>query len=336
MKIIFLGTPQFAVPSLEHLVAQPDIDVVAVVTQPDKRRGRGNQMMPSPVKMVAEQHQLPVWQPRRIKKDAETLDQLRQAQVDAFVVVAYGQLLSQEILDQPRLGCINAHGSILPRYRGAAPMQWCLYHGETETGITTMLMDAGMDTGAMLLTDTVPIGVLDTALDVAKSLSEMAADLLVKTLHGLNLKTLTPIPQDEMQATYAPLIQKNDYTLDWSRRAIALHNQIRGFYPNCVTSFRNQLLKIQETVPLSSALDALPQEFHDVDAMARVLTQTTDKSLTQPGTVVEVVKNAGPLVATGDGLLLLRRVQPSGKRSQSGWDFANGSRLTVGEVLGLR
>jgi len=142
MKLVFFGTPQFAVPSLETLLARADMEVVAVVTQPDKRRGRGNQLIPSPVKAVAEQHQIPVWQPRRIKTDAETLANLDAVHADAFVVIAYGQLLSQKILDMPRWGCINAHGSILPRYRGAAPIQWSLYHGEVETGVTTILMDA--------------------------------------------------------------------------------------------------------------------------------------------------------------------------------------------------
>jgi len=151
MKVIFFGTPQFAVPSLENLLNHPDFEVVAVVTQPDKRRGRGNELIPSPVKNVALAHQLPVWQPQRVKKDPETRNLLRQAQADAFAVVAYGQILSQEILDMSKLGCINVHGSLLPKYRGAAPIQWCLYNGEMETGIATMLMDAGMDTGAMLL-----------------------------------------------------------------------------------------------------------------------------------------------------------------------------------------
>jgi methionyl-tRNA formyltransferase len=337
MKIIFFGTPHFAVPSLERLIAESDLDVVAVVTQPDKRRGRGNQMIPSPIKTVATQHQLPVWQPQRLKKDSETLNQLRQAQADAFVVVAYGQILSQEILDQPRLGCINAHGSILPRYRGAAPIQWCLYHGESETGITTMLMDAGMDTGAMLLTATRPISLLENALDLAKALSEMAADLLIETLHGLNQQTITPIPQDNSQATYAPLIQKADYQIDWSRGAIALHNQIRGFYPNCVTNFRGQSLKIQETLPLKIVpdiiLEAMPEELRYLERMGRELIQRVTEETWQPGMIVEVIKNAGPVIATGDGLLLLRTVQPSGKRSQSGWDFANGSRLDIGEML---
>ena len=144
MRIVYFGTPQFAVPSLQTLIAHPDFEVVAVVTQPDKRRGRGKQVMPSPVKAIATEANRPVWQPARIKKDAETLETLAAAQADAFVVVAYGQILSAQILALPRLGCVNSHGSLLPQYRGAAPIQWSLYHGEPTTGVTTMQMDAGM------------------------------------------------------------------------------------------------------------------------------------------------------------------------------------------------
>ncbi|MEB3335835.1 MAG: methionyl-tRNA formyltransferase, partial [Leptolyngbyaceae bacterium] len=206
MRVIFFGTPHFAVPSLERLIADPECEVLAVVTQPDKRRGRGNQLDPSPVKAIALAHNLPVWQPKSIKKSDETLTQLAESQADAFVVVAYGQILSQRILDMPKLGCINAHGSLLPKYRGAAPIQWSLYHGEAETGITTMLMDAGMDTGPMLLKASTPIGLLDQAQELAQRLAALSADLLVETLLKLEQQTIQPIPQDPDQATYAPLI----------------------------------------------------------------------------------------------------------------------------------
>lgn len=335
MKIVFLGTPQFAVPSLERLIHHPEIEVMAVVTQPDKRRGRGNQLIPSPVKSLAVEHQIPIWQPRRIKKDTETLEALRQFRADAFVVVAYGQILSQDILDMPRLGCINGHGSLLPKYRGAAPIQWCLYDGAVETGITTMLMDAGMDTGPMLLKAATPIELLDHALDLAKSLSVITADLLVETLLGLNHQTITPEPQDNEQATYAPLIQKEDYELDWSRSAIALHNQIRGFYPNCVTRFRGADLKIKATVPLAPPPPfVLPSPYQHLKAEADALTQSVADQSLEPGTLVAILKNEGPVVQTGDGFLLLLELQMAGKRSQSGWDFANGTRLAVGELLG--
>jgi len=332
MRLVFFGTPQFAVPSLERLLSQSGVEVLAVVTQPDKRRGRGSELMPSPVKAIALQHSLPIWQPARIKKDAETLDNLRRTQADAFIVVAYGQILSPEILEMPRLGCINAHGSLLPKYRGAAPIQWSLYHGERETGITTMLMDAGMDTGPMLLKATTPIGEFENAQDLAKTLAAQAADLLIDTLLGLDQGTIQPIPQDDAQATYAPLIQKQDYLLDWNRGAIALHNQVRGFYPNCLTHFRGQPLKVLSTVPLTASPNVM------IPASIQALQADWQPHLAAPkapGTIVGLLKNHGVLVTTSDGLLLLLTVQPAGKRPQSSWDWANGARLAIGDALSL-
>ncbi|NJP08128.1 MAG: methionyl-tRNA formyltransferase [Leptolyngbyaceae cyanobacterium RU_5_1] len=330
MNIVFFGTPEFAVPSLERLLNHPQFNVLAVVTQPDKRRGRGNQLTPSPVKAIALSHQVRVWQPKSVKKNVETLDHLRSRQADAFVVVAYGQILSQAILDMPRLGCINAHGSRLPKYRGAAPIQWSLYSGEPETGITTMLMDAGMDTGSRLLEVRTAIALLENAHDLAARLATLSADLLVETLLNLEQGILQPIPQDNAQATYAPLIQKADYRLDWSRSAIALHNQIRGFFPNCLTEFRGDLLKIMATAPLGPAHWAnLPSEIRVLESDWASLSQTP----AQPGEIVAIAKGLGPIVQTGDGLLLLREVQPPGKRPQPGSDFANGSRLAIAERL---
>ncbi|MDB9306217.1 methionyl-tRNA formyltransferase [Nodularia spumigena CS-591/12] len=330
MKIVFFGTPDFAVPTLEKLLNQPDFQVLAVVTQPDKRRERGNKLIPSPVKTVAINHNLPVWQPQRIKKDTETLTQLRECDADVFVVVAYGQILSPEILDMPKLGCVNVHGSILPKYRGAAPIQWCLYNGETETGITTMLMDAGMDTGAMLLKATTPIALLDNAQDLAQRLCVMGGDLLVETLRKLESQEIAPVPQDDSAATYAPLIQKHNYTLDWSKSAIQLHNQIRGFYPNCTATFRDQGIKIIASVPLGDAYGYEP-----TPELTEIYQKLPDLSTISgsPGQVVSIAKGIGAIAQTGEGLLLLREVQLAGKRPQSGWDFVNGNRLTLGEVF---
>ncbi|WP_414544087.1 methionyl-tRNA formyltransferase [Nostoc sp. CCY0012] len=331
MKIVFFGTPQFAVPTLEKLLNRPEFEVLAIVTQPDKRRERGNKLIPSAVKNVALTHDLPVWQPQRIKKDAETLALLQQSGADAFVVVAYGQILSPEILDMPKLGCINVHGSILPQYRGAAPIQWCLYNGERETGITTMLMDAGMDTGAMLLKATTPIGLLDNAPDLAQRLSMIGGDLLVETLLQLERQEITPVSQDNSAATHAPLIKKQDYGLDWSKSAIQLHNQIRGFYPNCVATFRNQTLKITASLPLGDTYGyELTPELIEISQKLPDLSTISGSS----GEVVSIAKGLGAIAHTGEGLLLLTEVQLAGKRPQSGWDFVNGNRLTVGEVLG--
>jgi methionyl-tRNA formyltransferase len=329
MRIIFFGTPTFAIPTLEKLLANPAFEVVGVVTQPDKKRGRGSQLVPSPIKELATKHQLPVWQPARIKKDPETIESLRALEADIFVVVAYGQILSQEILDIPKSGCVNVHGSLLPLYRGAAPIQRCLTDGVKVTGITTMLMDAGMDTGAMLLKYETAVSLWDDANGLAIKLAIEGADLLVETL--VNLDRITPTPQAHLETIAAPPIQKSEYQIDWTRSSISLHNQIRGFYPNCVTTFRAQPLKVMETIPLSAevAADLAPE-------LQKLLPEilNLDLGTSVPGTVAKILKGWGPIVQTGSGCLLLREVQLAGKRPQSGTDLVNGMRLTVGEVLG--
>jgi methionyl-tRNA formyltransferase len=328
MRIVFFGTPQFAIPTLERLLAESQIQVVGVVTQPDKNRGRGNQLSPSPIAKVALAHQIPILQPARIKKDPETIAALRDLGADIFVVVAYGQILSQEILDLPKAGCINVHGSLLPEYRGAAPIQRCLTDGATRTGITTMLMDAGMDTGAMLLKYETPVDLFDNADRLAAKLAVEGARLLVETIYSLD--RITPISQEHSAATAAPPIQKSEYTIDWTRSNISLHNQIRGFYPNCVASFRAQPLKIITTAPLGAEFAAeLPPE------MQKLLPElaSLDFSSSVPGTVVKIAKGLGPIVQTGSGCLLLQEVQLAGKRPQSGTDLVNGQRLAIGEIL---
>ncbi len=328
IKLIFWGTPQFAVPSLQRLLKEPDFEVLGVVTQPDKLRGRGKQLTPSPVKQVALDHGLQVWQPSRVKKDEQTLAELRSRQADAFAVVAYGQLLSQEILDMPRLGCINAHGSLLPQYRGAAPIQWSLYHGDSVTGITTMLMDIGMDTGPMLLKESISVGLLEDAVEVGARLSEVSADLLVETLQKLHQGLIEPIPQDNALASSARLITKSDFVLDWTQPAIALHKQVRAFVPNVVAQFREQPIKILKTVPLvQDCLDKLPMEFQPL------LQTISTLDVQEIGQIVYLAKPYGPVVQTGKELILLQTVQLSGKRPQSGWDFVNGLRLQVGDIL---
>ncbi len=330
MQVIFFGTPQFAVPTLQKLLDNPDFKVVGVVTQPDKRRGRGKQLIPSAVKKVALEHDLLVWQPKKIKKAQKTLSELRETQADAFVVAAYGQILSPEILSMPKLGCINVHGSILPQYRGAAPIQWSIYHGDNQTGITTMLMDEGMDTGAMLLKAVTPIGLLDNAHQIAEKLAQQGAELLIETLRRLELEDILATPQNPTEATYAPLIKKSDYEIDWSKSAIAIHNQVRGFYPNCVTNFRDQSLKVMTTIPLAETYwESLPPGLKPLKEQSTNLLTLQGK----PGEIVSTLKNFGPVIQTGEGLLLLQEVQLSGKRRQSGWDFVNGTRVEVGEIL---
>lgn len=330
MKVIFFGTPDFAVPTLEALLQYPEIDIAAVVTQPDKPKGRGKKLIPSPVKEVATDNDLPVLQPKRIKKDQAALQQLRNFKADAFVVTAYGQILSTEILEMPRLGCINVHGSILPQYRGAAPIQWSLCQGETEVGVTTMLMDAGMDTGAMLEKATTSVALLDNAETVGERLAKIGGELLVQTLFRWEKGEIEAMPQDDSFATYAPLIQKSDYVLDWSKSAIALHNQIRGFYPNCTTTLRGETIKILATVPLGEVYwSQLPDQYQPLIQQWDNLATETGEA----GELVAIVKKFGAIAQTGTGLLLLSQVQRSGKRPQSGWDFVNGMRLAQGETF---
>ena len=330
MQVIFFGTPQFAVPTLKALIEHPDFEVIAVVTQPDKRRGRGSQTIPSAVKKVAVEHNITVWQPKSVKRNHETLERLQQAEADVFVVIAYGQLLSQEILEMPKLGCINVHGSLLPQYRGAAPIQWSIYHGDSETGITTMLMDRGMDTGDMLLKAETPIRLLDNTVDLAIALADRGANLLIETLQKLAAGTIAPIPQNDAEATYARLIEKSDYLINWDRDAWSIHNQVRAFYPNCITTFREQTLKVKATVPLIEAkLDLLPPEYENIKQQWQHIASLSRKN----GEVVTTLKNFGAVVQTGMGFLLLTQLQLAGKKTQSGWDFVNGMRVKTGEIL---
>ncbi len=335
LNVVFFGTPQFAVPCLEALLRDDRFEVMGCVTQPDKRRGRGGKTTPSPVKAVALEQGLTVWQPPRIKKDPETLGQLDALQADVFVVVAYGQILSKQILDMPRLGCVNVHGSLLPEYRGAAPIQWSIVHGKPETGVTTMQMDEGMDTGDMLLVSKMPIGPEDTAWTVAEQMSALGAETLVKTLVALGAGTVTATPQNSEAATYAPLIKKEDYGLDWSKSALALHNQVRGFYPSCSGSFRGDAIKVLETLPLDQPELAWSGGCKAAfETWAKVSEQTQPEGLGQtPGQIIAVLKGVGAVVQTGAGPLLLRQVKPAGKKAMSGGDFVNGLRVEQGEMF---
>jgi len=310
MRVVFFGTPDFAVPSLEKLLSEPGFEVVGVVSQPDTRRGRGNQVTPSPVKAatIAKNPKLRIWQPDRMKKDQQVLEELVATNADVFVVVAYGQILSKKILNMPRYGCINVHGSLLPKYRGAAPIQWAIANGESMTGVTTMQMDAGIDTGAMLLKAELEILPEDNTDTLSTKLANLGADLLIDTLSSLD--TIKPEPQDDALSCYSPMIGREDWQLDWSKESITLHNRIRAFYPNCYTDFRGQRLKITKSEVIESA-----------------------DNLDNIGKIVEILKGKGFGLQTGKGLLLITEVQPAGKKLQSGWDFVNGARIAIGESL---
>jgi len=305
MKVVFFGTPEFAVPTLQRLLQETA--VLAVVTQPDRPAGRGSKLTPSPVKRLAQQAGIPIYQPERLRKDEVTLQHLTDLNADFFVVVAYGQILSPRVLAIPQSGCINVHGSLLPKYRGAAPVQWAIYHGETVTGITTMLMDKGLDTGPMLLKRTLPITPTMNSEDALQELSQLGAALLMETL--TQFSTLTPEPQQEALSSYAPLITAADVVMDWSKSAQQLHQQLRAFYPQVHTYFRGERLKILAGQPMPELTAA------------------------SPGHITQLVRGQGFQVSTGLGELLITQVQPPGKRVQSAWDYVHGFRLQIGDVL---
>src|SRR4051812_27578517 len=244
MRLVFLGTPAFAVPTLERIV-EAGHEVVMVVTQPDRPRGRGGKSAAPPVKEAALRLGLPVYQPERVRRP-EAVERLRQRAVDAMVVVGYGQIIPQVVIDLAPVGIINVHASLLPKYRGAAPIQWAIVNGETRTGVTTMRIDAGLDTGDMLLKAETEIDPEETAVELGKRLAVLGADLLVQTLSGLAACSIVPEKQDNAQATYAPLIKKEDGRLDWSQSALAIHNRVRGLqpWPGAFTTFRGQPLHI--------------------------------------------------------------------------------------------
>ncbi len=306
MRLVFLGTPVFAVPSLEKLVAVGR-RVIAVVTQPDRPRNRGQRDAPPPVKEAALRFGIPVHQPERIRRP-EALELIRSLAPDAMVVIGYGQIIPQSIIDIPPLGIVNVHASLLPKYRGAAPIQWAIVHGETRTGVTTMRIDAGLDTGDMLLDRETAIGPEETAIELGARLAAMGADLLIETLDGLEAGVAAPRKQDPAQASYAPLLKKEDGLIDWRQPAEAIHDRVRGLqpWPGAYTAFRGQTLRVWRT-----RVTALPPG--------------------QPGRFA----NLKPLtVGCGLGALELIEVQLEGRRRMSGADFANGHRLTESDVLG--
>src|SRR3954453_12948242 len=244
MRLAFLGTPAFAVPTLERIV-EAGHQVVSVLTQPDRPRGRGQQPAAPPVKEAALRLGLPVYQPERVRRP-EAVEHLRGFGVDAMVVVGYGQIIPQVVIDLAPLAIINVHASLVPKYRGAGPIQWAIVNGETRTGVTTMRINAGLDTGDMLLKAETEIGPGETAVELGARLAPLGADLLIETLKGLAAGTIVPEPQDDAQATLAPILKKEDGRIDWSRPAAEIHNRVRGLlpWPGGYTSFRGQILHV--------------------------------------------------------------------------------------------
>jgi methionyl-tRNA formyltransferase len=243
--LVFCGTPAFAVPTLEKLV-ETGCHIQLVVTQPDRPKGRGLELVPSPVKQRAVQLHLPISQPERIKNHQEFRNQLARLKPDAIIVVGYGRIIPQWMLDLPPLGNINLHASLLPKYRGAAPIQWAIANGETVTGVTTMKIDAGLDTGDIVLQREMPIAIEDTTETLSRKLAAVGAELVVETLPGLQSGTIHPRPQDDSQATLAPILKKEDGLIDFARSALEILNRMRGFqpWPGAYTKFRGKNLQV--------------------------------------------------------------------------------------------
>jgi methionyl-tRNA formyltransferase len=310
MRLVFMGTPDFAAASLEALLRSDD-SVVGVVTQPDRPKGRGQILTPSPVKLLAQRERIPLLQPFKMK-DPEFLQALAGWKPDLIAVTAFGRILPPAILALPPLGCINVHGSLLPKYRGAGPIQWAIINGETETGITTILMDEGMDTGAMLLQETIPITPDDTAGTLSPRLAELGGRLLVKTIARLKAGSFVPRQQDTSQATLAPLLKKEDGAIDWVLPASALVNRVRGLspWPGAYT-----------TVPGG-----------DCWTIWRAL--ALPGHVTKPPGAVVAITNEAIHVATGEGILAVMELQPANSRRMAVSQYLAGHPIVVGLQLG--
>lgn len=328
MRIVFLGTPDFAVPSLQSLV-KGGYDVVGVFTQPDRPAGRGKKLKPSPVKVVAEELGLAVYQPHKIKTP-EAIQQLRALAPDIIIVVAYGQILSKEILQLPTKGCINVHASLLPSYRGAAPIHWAVMNGENRTGVTTMLMDEGLDTGDILLKREVSISKEATTGEIHDRLAVLGGELLIDTLHELEMGRLIATPQTG-ESNYAPLLKREHECINWTRKAAELHNQIRGLnpWPGAFTSFRGENLKIWRSTPWPQ-MEKYPETEGQQSETGISNCEPEVKFLAEPGEIIQVL-GEGLLVQTGDGVLQILEVQPAGKRAMPARDFFNGRHGQTGE-----
>ncbi len=306
MNVIFVGTALLGVPTLQALARTHR--VLAVFTQPDRPAGRGLTLTPPPIKRAALELGLPVYQPEKINREAEFIKTLNP---DVIVVVAFGQFLSKKLLAIPRYGCMNLHASLLPKYRGAAPIQWAIINGEAETGLTTFLLTEEMDAGDILLQERVPISDEDTAGTLHDKLANLGPDLVLRTLEGLETGTITPRPQDHSQATFAPKIESTMGHIDWAQPARKIFHLIRGLNPSpgAYTSFGGQRLKIYASRIVES------------------------DSLFEPGRVI-AFGSEGPIVRCGEDALELREVQPGGKRRMSGKDFVNGYKVKAGTKLG--
>lgn len=311
MKIVFMGTPDFAGEALKALL-ESEHQVLAVFTQPDKPKGRGNKLSYPPVKEIALDNGLPVYQPVRIR-DEESLSLIKELSPDLIVVAAYGKILPKELLNVPKFGCINIHASILPKYRGSAPIHWAIINGEKETGITIMQMDEGMDTGDILLIDRTEISEDENTGDLFQKLAILGGKLLLEALKKLENDQIVPLKQNNDEATYAPMLKKEDELLNWDMSALDLHNKIRGMnpWPGVYTFFRGERLKIQKSL---------------------LIDEEKDTGYT-PGEIIDITSE-GIYIATLKGIIALVTVQPAGKKQLDSKDFVNGYKVIKGELLG--
>ncbi|MDU1411631.1 MAG: methionyl-tRNA formyltransferase [Clostridium sp.] len=309
MNIVFMGTPDFAVPSLKAIIDR--YGVKAVFTQPDKPKGRGKSVSMSPIKEEALKHNIPVFQPKSLRRDEELINQLKGMELDFIIVVAYGQILSKEVLDIPKYGCINLHGSLLPKYRGAAPIHYAIMKGEVESGNTTMLMDEGLDTGDMLLKNVVKIDENMTTAQLHDELMTSGAELLINTLEGLVDGKITPIKQGESETCYASMLNKEMAKIQWNKSSKEIHNFVRGLnsYPMAYTFYDGISMKVIETK------------------------LTSIKSKEKPGTIISV-NSEGILVSTSDNNILITRIQFPNKRAMMVEEYIRGNEIKVNEILG--
>lgn len=316
MQVVFFGTPDFAVPTLKALIAHKDITVLAAVSQPDRPSGRGQKLHAPPVKILCQQHNIPVFQPEKLSKAQEVFDSLRKVQPDLIVIVAFGQILKKEILALPKHGVINLHASLLPAYRGAAPINWAIINGDTATGITTMFTEAGLDTGPMLLKEEIPIDNEVNSEQLGNRLADLGARLTVKTIEQLKAGTLKPQAQDDDKATYAPLLNKAMGKINWSHPAKTIHNLVRGLipWPLAFTSFRDNTIKIWRTTLIND--DHLKQ-----------LQQVGSKP---PGTIV-ILANQVFVCCGENSWLELNDIQPANKPKLAAHDWINGIHLQANE-----
>jgi methionyl-tRNA formyltransferase len=342
MRILFWGTPAYAVPSLNALV-EAGHQIVGVVSQPDRRRGRGKELMPSPVKARALELGIPVLTPERIRKEPECQRQLAELGADVYVVVAFGQILPPEVLEQPPLGCWNGHGSLLPRWRGAGPIQWSLLEGDTETGVGVMAMEEGLDTGPVLLERSIPIGLLENARHLADRLSQLTADLLVEAMPSIEAAGAGPLAerlarlrvrqQSEEGMTYARMLSKDDFQLNWNHSGLTIHRQVMGLYPGATSSWQGKRLKILATEPLVKRLsDQLSPEVAPLAERWGLEPGATP--VEPPGTVLGLAPELGLVVSTSGCPVLLREAQLEGKAASQGQQLLQQLAAQVGDRLG--